>query len=199
MDDQRSDRWRGRLRGTATVVSVAALCFAVALLVIGLLPGSPVSLELPATLVPGGGALAGIAPGTVIDPAGAILLEITDPSLPQRLLHLATTLPGLLLVAEIARRMASMLAAAQSSDPFTARTVRDLRTAAKITAFGGLAVWVIGNAAKWALSATVLDSGTAAEPHQTPLGWLAVGLLFAAFAQLVARGVVIRTELDTVI
>jgi hypothetical protein len=36
-------------------------------------------------------------------------------------------------------------------------------------------------------------------PHQTPLGWLAVGLIFAAFGQILDRGVAMRAELDTVI
>ena len=55
------------------------------------------------------------------------------------------------------------------------------------------------NAAKSALSATMLRSGVAVQPHSSPLGWLAVGLIFAAFAQLIARGVAMRAELDTVI
>jgi hypothetical protein len=45
----------------------------------------------------------------------------------------------------------------------------------------------------------MLESGTAVEPHQSPLGWLAVGLIFAGFAQLISRGVGMRAELDTVI
>ena len=60
-------------------------------------------------------------------------------------------------------------------------------------------MWALSNLAKWALSATMLDSGSAVEPHESPLGWLAVGLIFAAFAQLIARGVAMREELDTVI
>jgi hypothetical protein len=68
-----------------------------------------------------------------------------------------------------------------------------------MTAFGGLGVWAVSNVANWVLSATMLESGAAVEPHQSPLGWLAVGLIFAAFAQLIARGVDMRAELDTVI
>ncbi len=34
---------------------------------------------------------------------------------------------------------------------------------------------------------------------ETPLAWLAVALIFAAFGQLIARGVAMRAELDTVI
>ncbi len=36
-------------------------------------------------------------------------------------------------------------------------------------------------------------------PHQTPLGWLAVGLIFAASGRVHDRGVAIQAELDTVI
>lgn len=199
MESGRLDRWLPRLRGTATFVYIAALCAAVALLVIGFIPGSPVRLELPTASLSGTGRLGGIASGVVVDPAGDVVFKITDPSLAQRTIYLATTLPALLLVAEVARRMANLLRAAQDSDPFTAHTARELTGVAKITAFGGLGVWVVSNVAKWTLSATMLKSGTAVEPRQSPLGWLAVGLIFAAFAQLIARGAAMRAELDTVI
>jgi Protein of unknown function (DUF2975) len=191
--------WLRRLRGTAEFVYIATLCVAVALLVIGFIPKSPVTLELPTALLSGLDDVGGVAPGVVVDSAGKVVFRITDPSFAQRMLYLATTLPGLLLVAEIARRMAKLLRAAQDSDPFTARTARDLTVVAKITAFGGLGVLVLSNVAKWALSATILTSGTAVEPNQSPLGWFAVALIFAAFAQLIARGVAMRAELDTVI
>jgi hypothetical protein len=197
--EDRLDRWLRRLRGTATFVCTAALCLAVALLVIAFIPGSPVTLALPTSALSGTGHMGGIVRGVVVDPAGEIAFKVNDPSLGQRLLHLATIFPGLLLVAEVARRMRNLLGAALDSDPFTAQTVRELTLVAKITALGGLGVWVVSNAAKWALSATMLKSGTAVAPHDSPLGWLAVGLIFAAFAQLIARGVAMRAELDTVI
>ncbi len=37
------------------------------------------------------------------------------------------------------------------------------------------------------------------QPHQSPLGWLAVGLIFAALGLILDRGVAMRAELDTVI
>ena len=189
-------RW---LHATATFVYITALCLAVALLVIAFIPGSPVTLALPTADLSGTARLGGIVQGVVVDPGGAIVFKVTDPSLGQRMLHLVTTVPGLLLVAEVARRMRNLLRAAQKTDPFTAQTVRELILVAKITAVGGLGVWVVSNAAKWALSATMLESGAAVAPHDSPLGWLAVGLIFAAFAQLIARGVAMRAELDTVI
>jgi len=193
------DKWLPRLRGAATFVFIAALCLGVALLVIAFIPGSPVSLPLPTASLSGTGAIGGTVPGVVVDSSGQVLFKIIDPSLAQRLLYLATILPGLVLVAEVARRMAALLRAAQASDPFTAHTARILTQLAKLTAFGGVGVWAISNAAKSALSATMLRSGVAVQPHSSPLGWLAVGLIFAAFAQLIARGVAMRAELDTVI
>ena len=170
-----------------------------ALLVIAFIPGSPVTLALPTAELSGTAGLGGTVHGVAVDPGGGIVFKVTDPSLEKRLLHLAATFPGLLLVAEVARRMRNLLRAAQASDPFTVHTTRELTRIAKITALGVLCVWLVGNAAKWALSATMLDSGARVAPHDSPLGWLAVGLIFAGFAQLIARGVAMRTELDTVI
>ena len=114
--------------------------------------------------------------------------------------YLVVVLPGLALVALIAWRMARLLRAALASDQFTADTVRALTTLAKITAIGGLAVWAMSNLATWALSATVLDGASTPQPHEAAaLAWLAVALIFAAFGQLIARGVAMRAELDTVI
>jgi hypothetical protein len=199
MENGRLDRWLPRLRGTATLVYIAALCLAVAVLVIAFIPGWAMTQELPTALLSQTGGIGGVVRGVVVDPTGQIVFKITDPSLAQRMLYLATTLPGLLLAAEVARRMANLLRVAQDSDPFTAQTAGQLTVVAKITAFGGLGVWAVSNAAKWALSATMLESGAAVQPRQSPLGWFAVGLIFAAFGQLIARGVAMRAELDTVI
>ena len=45
----------------------------------------------------------------------------------------------------------------------------------------------------------MLASPRGFQPHQTPLGWLAVGLIFAAIGKILDRGVGMRAELDTVI
>ncbi len=200
MRQRRLGPWLPRLAGTATFVYIAALCLAVALLVIAFIPNAPVMVDLPIRVLSRLDSVGGLAPGVVVDSAGQITVKITDPSLAQRMLYLAITLPGLLLVAEVARRMAKLLRAGQGSDPFTAQTAHRLTVLAKITAFGGLGVWLVSDAAKGALSTTLLDSGTAVQPPQWALlGWLTVGLIFAAFGQLIAHGVALRAELDTVI
>ena len=189
--------WLRWLRATATFVFIAALCLAVAVLVIALIPGSPVTQDLPAVALTGLHGVGGVTAGVV--PSGWIPFTIHDPSLAQRLLYLLTVLPGLVLVAEIARRMASLLRGAQASDPFTADTARALVAVGKLTAFAGLGTWILSQIAQGVLSWTMLTSSVTFRPHQTPLGWLAVGLIFAAFGQILDRGVTMRAELDTVI
>jgi hypothetical protein len=191
--------WLRWLRATATFVFIAALCLAVAVLVIALIPGSPVTQELPAAALTGLHGVGGVTAGVAADPSGWIPFTIHDPSLAQRLLDLLTVLPGLVLVAEIARRMANLLRGAQASDPFTANTARALVAVGKLTAFAGLGAWTLSQIAQGVLSGTMLTSSVTFRPHQTPLGWLAVGLIFAAFGQILDRGVTMRAELDTVI
>jgi hypothetical protein len=168
--------------------------------VIGIIPKSPVKVDISMLSLSVPAHVEGVAPGVTVDPAGRLMFEFTDPSFALRMLYLATTVPGLLVVAEIARRMAKMLRAAQDSDPFTARTVRELTLMAQITVLGGLGAWAVASVARWVLSSHVLVSGTDVSLlHQSPLGWIGAGLIIAGFGQVVARGVAMRSELDAVI
>ena len=189
-------RW---LRATAVFIYIAALCLAVAVLVIDLVPGSTVSQDLPTATLTGLGSIGGVTAGVVADPSGWVAFHLQDPALTQRLLFVLTEVPGLLLIAEIGRRMANLVRAAQDTDPFTSHTARALATLAKVTALGGLGIWILSQVAQGVLSATMLTSPPSYTPHDTPLGWLAVGLIFAAFGRILDRGVAIRAELDTVI
>jgi hypothetical protein len=191
--------WLRWLHATATFVFIAALCLAVALLVIAFIPGSPVIQELPAAALTGPNQVGGVTAGVTVDPSGWIPFTVKSPSVAQRLLYLMTVLPGLALIAEIARRMAKLLRAAQATDPFTASTARALIAVGKLTAFAGLGTWVLSQVAQGLLSWTMMVSPVPFLPHQTPLGWIAVGLIFAAFGQILDRGVAMRAELDTVI
>ncbi|MDX6260834.1 MAG: hypothetical protein QOH84_2522 [Kribbellaceae bacterium] len=199
MEERQLGVWLRRLRVTATVVFIAALCGAVAVLVIAFIPGSPVVVELNTTRLSGLDGIQGVVRDVIADPAGRIPFRVVHPSLGQRLLYLATTLPGVLLIAEIARRMSALLRSAEVTDPFTTHTVRELTFLAKLTAFGGFGVSVLSNAATSILGSTILASGKPIGPYESPLVWLAVGLVFAGFAQLLSRGVAMRADLDTVI
>jgi hypothetical protein len=199
MRGNRLGTWLRWLRITATFVFIAALCLAVALLVIALIPGSPVAQALPATALTGLDRVGGVTAGVVVDPSGWVPFTVNDPTLAQRLLFLLTMLPGLLLIAEIARRMANLLRVAQAGDPFTASTARALVAVGKLTVFAGLGVWLVSEAAQAVLTVTMLDSPVAFVPHQSPFAWVAVGLIFAGFGQIIDRGVAMQAELDTVI
>ena len=199
MDPHRLAAWLRWLRATATFVFIAAMCVAVALLAIAFVPGSPVTQVLPASAVNGLHLVGGVTTGVAVDTSGQIPFTVHDASLTQRLLHLMVTLPGVVLVAEIARRLATLLRIAQVGDPFTEVTVRALWRLGKLTAFAGVGVWALGQVAQGLLSATMLDAHTSYKPHQSPLGWLAVGLIFAGLSVILDRGVAMRAELDTVI
>jgi hypothetical protein len=203
---QRSTTWLTRSnwlavsRATATFVQWAALALVVAVVAIGIAPKSPVKLDISMLRLSGPVHVAGAAPGVTVDRAGRLMFKFTDPSFALRMLNLGTIVPGLLLVAEIARRMAKLLRSAQHSDPFTAGTVRELNRVAKITALGGLVAWAAASVTRWVLSSYVLVSGTDVSLlHRSPLGWVGAGLIIAGFGQVVARGVAMRSELDTVI
>jgi hypothetical protein len=140
-----------------------------------------------------------VTAGVTVDRSGFVPFTIDDPSLAQRLLYLLTVLPGLVLIAEIARRMANLLRVAQASDPFTASTARALVAVGKLTAFAGLGAWILSQIAHGVLSVTMLTSPVTFTPQTSPFGWIAVGLIFAAFGQIIGRGVAMRAELDTVI
>ena len=192
--------WLAVSRATATFVQWAAFSLVVAVVAIGIAPKSPVKLDISMRELSGPAHVAGAAPGVTVDPASRVMFKFTDPSFALRMLNLGTTVPGLLMVAEIARSMAKLLRAAQHSDPFTARTARELTLVAKITALGGLGAWAVANVSRWVLSSYVLVSGTDVSLlHQSPLGWVGAGLIIAGFGQVVARGVAMRSELDAVI
>jgi hypothetical protein len=191
--------WLRWLHATAIFVYIAALCLAVALLVIALIPGSTVSQVLPAAALTGLDRVGGVTAGVVVDPSGWATFQIHDPSLVQQFLQVLTEVPGLVLIAEIGRRMAKLVRAAQDTDPFTRHTARALVTLGKLTAWVGVGTWILSQVAQAVLSAMMLTSSFTYQPHDTPLGWLAVGLIFAAFGRILDRGVAMRAELDTVI
>jgi hypothetical protein len=198
MPTRNPDPWLRRLRATATFVQIAALCLAVAVSVIGLIPGSSASFPLPASVL-GAVPAHGVDPSAAVDTGGLVAFSVAHPDLAQRLLLIATVLPGLVLIAELARRLGRLLRAAEGGEPFTLATVEQLTRIAIACASGGLVVWLVRIAARGGLAATVLDSDPPLNPDPSLLGWFGVALVFAAFARLVRRAAVLRDELDAVI
>jgi hypothetical protein len=195
----RLDTYLKWLRATATFVFVAALCASVALAVIALVPGSPVRAELPARALSGLDGVGGVDAGVSLAKSGWVPFAVDDPSLGQRLLFLLTVLPGLLVIAEVARRLAVVVRTAQDSDPFSATTSRALLSIGRLTVLAGLGAWAVSQVAGAVLAHTMLESSTPLRPHHSPLGWLFVGVILTGFGLILDRGVEMRTELDTVI
>jgi hypothetical protein len=108
-------------------------------------------------------------------------------------------LPGLLVIAEVARRLSAVVRRARDSDPFTAASSRALVSIGKLTVIAGLGAWVVSQLARAVLARTMLDSADHIRPHHSPLGWLVVGAILAGFGLILDRGVEMRAELDTVI
>jgi Protein of unknown function (DUF2975) len=192
--------WLGRTRGAAVFIQWASLSLAVAVVVIGIAPKSPVLLDVSVARLANFDRIGGVASNVRIDQAGRLALRLIDASFSVRMLNLGTTVPGLVLIAEIARRMAKLLRRAERNDPFTDETSRELSRVAIVAAVGGIAVWAIASVVRWQLSSYVLTSGRDASLLEgSPVGWLGTGLIIAAFGQVVRRGVAMRTELDAVI
>jgi hypothetical protein len=199
MPKNRLRPWLRWLRATATFVFIAALCLSVALLVIALIPGSPVHQALPSSALTGLGGVGGVTAGVQVDSNGWVPFTIHAASLGQRLLALLPVLPGLLLIGEVARRMANLLRSTEDNDPFSADTAAALLSLGKLSALAGLGVWAISQIGQALLVHTMLTHPVTFKPHQTPPGWLALGAIFAAFAYILDRGVAMRSEPDTVI
>jgi hypothetical protein len=195
----RLDTYLKWLRATATFVFVAALCVSAALVVIALIPGSPVRAQMPARALTGFDGVGGVESGVSLAKAGWVPFTVDDPSLGSRLLFLLTVLPGLLVIAEVARRLAAVVRTAQDSDPFTAATSTALLSIGKLTVLAGLGAWAVGQVAGAVLARAMLESSTPLRPHHSPLGWLVVGLILTGFGLILDRGVEMRDELDTVI
>jgi hypothetical protein len=155
MNPNRLDKWLRWLRATATFVLIAAMCLAVAVLVIAFIPGSPVTQDLPAGALNGLHSVRGVTSGVAVDRSGWIPFTVHDPSIAQRSL------------AEIARRLANLLRIAQVRDPFTAVTARALWSLGKLTAFGGLGTWVLSQGR--AGTALCNDAGRAEDVRASPV------------------------------
>jgi hypothetical protein len=195
------DRWHRRLLGVSTFVAGSALSLAVALVVIAVVPGSPAQVGVRAGDVGDlAGQVAGAFDGTLtFVPSAFVHFDVTDPSLGQRLLYAGTTVPSLLLIAEVARRIRRLLREAEQSGPFGPFVSRELVTLAKLTGLGGFIVWTIAIVARWALVASVTSESSAAQPDASIVAWWGTALVFAVFANVMRRGADMRADLDTVV
>lgn len=190
---RRRDDW---LRQQQFVLGGLAVAFAAygTLALVALFRGATVCTELrgvtPTVEVPGlrGGATPGAAVSVCTD----------SPTVRESLL--AYLVDGLwpLVIAIAAASLYRIVRDAGRTDPFTPATVRRLRRVAVFVLLGGGAATVAEAAASDALAASFVAG--AFHASDTPgVVVLVVGLALAAIAEVINRGVALRSELDTVI
>jgi hypothetical protein len=155
--------------------------------------------EMQAVLILGlvvtaGSALAAIAGAT--DPSLTVPgtdLVFGAPTLGQRLLWTATSLPTVLVIAAILVLLLRIVREARRTDPFTPVTVRRLRTLALVAIVGGYAASFGQILATWLLTDGARATGS------LPASWVLVGFGVLAVSEVVGRGCALRAELETVI
>lgn len=125
-------------------------------------------------------------------------IEVLAPTGKQIMLYAATELPTVIVVLTVLWLLFHLLGRARKADPFTLATVRGLRRLALVVIVGGSLAGVIEVFAQMELSATI-PPGTSEGVWSVPLLWIVLGAGFLAVAELVARGVAMREELEKVI
>lgn len=197
--------WLGELQGLVTVILVV-LSMAGMLSVISVLAGGAVVAEVPTeavteAVIGPAGETGGLAPGVRVDDAGAVAVTVDDPSAAQLVAYNLTQLPTYLVVATVLVMLRGLLRRARRENPFRLATIRRLRILALVAFTGGALAEIIEILAALDLSARLTaDAVMTTTLSLEPMGvWLLVGSGFFAIAELVKRGLAMRTELDAVI
>ncbi|WP_422769624.1 DUF2975 domain-containing protein [Plantactinospora sp. WMMC1484] len=191
--------WLAELQGLVVLLLVV-MAGIVAFQSVALIDGRPVVARVPAEALPGvAGATEGLRSGAAVD--GDVEVLVADPTPGDLVAYYLTGLPTLAVGAAVLALLWSALRRARRADPFSAGTVRRLRSIGWTALGGGLLAQLVQAIASLALTGRVTADGTFAttvDLAQTGL-FLLVGFGFFAVAEIVRRGVTMRTELETVI
>lgn len=129
----------------------------------------------------------------------AVEVAVTGPRPYQLIAYLLTGLPTMLVVLGLLAMLWYILRGARRGDPFTARTVRQLRILAGATIVGGTVAGLVETFAGLALVQSITHTGEFYAAWKVPVPWLLAGFGLLAVAELVKRGTAMRAELETVI
>lgn len=202
MGDERGVRRPDWLRGfagvlwfflvTAGVGTVAAIT--------AVLTGKRLPVAVPINHVWTTGPLTGVMAGTTLDDRGYIDVYVTEPTLGQSALSVATWLPTAAVLLAMLALLLNLVRGVRRSGPFTTLTVRRLRRLGAVVTAGGVLAAPAEFLARFSLVGTVTDAGPAGTLSLTaPLTWLLAGVGYLAIAEIVNRGRDLRQELDEVI
>jgi hypothetical protein len=126
---------------------------------------------------------------------------VADPTLGQLLTYHLTGLPTFAVVAAVLVLLWTALRRARREDPFADGTVRWLRLIGWVALVGGVLAQLVQMIASLELTAQVTADGMpSATLDLGPTGlFLLVGFGFFAIAEILKRGLAMRTDLETVI
>jgi hypothetical protein len=139
--------------------------------------------------------IAGLRPGAEAANTASVCVE--SPSTGQLLLMLLHEAPTYIAAGIAAALLYRVVRDTRRQDPFTSLTVRRLRQLAWFVLISGFVVTAAVNTTSGWLLRTMVQHGTA--PSERMWSWLFVAVGIGATAEIVNRGVALRTELDTVI
>lgn len=176
--------WLGSLAGLV-VTGIAAVVRVVEALLGG--------FTVPVPLKEAGEFTGTLPDGVAVDPSGWVPARIAEPTASQSLLHAATALPTLCVVAAALVLLERILRNTRRADPFTAANVRLLRLLGLTVVAGGVAADVVEALAARALAAPIVDGPVGGFFWS---GWWLAGIAFLAVAEVFNRGVRMRAELD---
>jgi hypothetical protein len=165
--------------------------------------GSAVQVDLPLAAV-GGVTDAGhtVIAGrpddhVTVGPDTWMQVWIKEPTVGQSLLGIARTVPTVAVVMAMLTVLCLVVYGARHADPFSVRNVRLLRVLGITVLIGGLLAEIAQLLASRALIAPLVDNGQLGDIR---IGWWwLAGLAFLAIAEVVRKGLAMRTELDGVI
>ncbi|MCW6011134.1 hypothetical protein K1W54_42315 [Micromonospora sp. CPCC 205371] len=154
-------------------------------------------VEVPASAV--AGASDGLRQGVTIDVEGTLDAVVARPDRAEQLAATLTNLPTYLVVVTLLAILYAVVRRARREDPFLAVTVSRLRLLGLVALVGGpLATFVEMVAALDLTRRVTGDASASLDPAAIGL-WMLAGFGFLAVAEIVNRGRVMRSELDTVI
>ncbi|GAA3750127.1 hypothetical protein GCM10022225_38020 [Plantactinospora mayteni] len=191
--------WLAELQGLVAVALVV-LAGIVVFNVVALVAGGGVVARVPAESVAGiAGVTDGLRPGVVVD--GDVEVLVADPTPGQLVVYQLTALPAFAVGAAVLGLLWSALRRARREDPFAEGTVRRLRLIGWVALVGGTTAQLVQLIASLELTARLTADrawSTTLDLAQTGL-FLLVGFGFFAVAEILRRGLTMRTELETLV
>lgn len=191
--------WLAELQGlvTAALVLLAGI---VVFNIVTLADGGVVVAQVPADAVTGvGGATGGLRDGAVVD--GDVEVLVAEPTSRQLVTYYLTRLPTFAVAGAVLALLWTALRRARRGDPFSAGTVRRLRLIGWVALVGGILAQLVQMIASLELTSQVTADGrlSATQDLGTTGLFLLVGFGFFAIAEILRRGLALRTELESVI